>query len=212
MLKRTFTAVALSASIMAIAAPAFAADMMGSNDYSYNEPVAEGPHDWSGNYVGAQVGASSSKIPGPFTDRAGVLGGVVAGKNIQSGNFVVGGEVEANFAEAEHRIGNGGSLQQSWNTNAKVKAGYAFDKTLVYGTLGYGATRFKAKDNTTSGPGWEGGALVGAGVEQALTGPLSVKAEYDFQRFGDVKSEVNGVSQRNNLKNHAIKAGLNYRF
>lgn len=80
MLKRTFTAVALSAGIFAIAAPAFAADMMGSNDYSYNEPVAAGPHDWSGNYVGAQVGASSSKIPGPFTNRAGVLGGVVAGK------------------------------------------------------------------------------------------------------------------------------------
>ncbi len=212
MLKRSYLAAALGAATMAFAVPAFAADMMDSNDYSYNEPVAQGPHDWSGNYVGAQIGASSSKIPGPFTNRTGVLGGLVAGKNVQSGNFVFGGEVEANFAEAEHRIGRGGSLQQSWNSNAKVKAGYAFDKTLVYGTLGYGVTRFKAKDNTTSAPGWEGGALVGAGVEQALSGPVSLKAEYDFQRFGDAKSEVNGVSQRNNLKNHAIKAGVNYHF
>ena len=54
--------------------------------------------------------------------------------------------------------------------------------------------------------------MIGAGVEQALTGPLSVKAEYDFQRFNDVKSRVNGVEQRNNLKNHSIKAGLNYKF
>jgi len=199
MLKRSITAVALGAAIVAFAGSAFAADMMGATDYSYNDPVAAGPHDWSGNYIGAQVGASSSRVPGPFTNRTGALGGVVVGKNMQSGNVVFGGELEGNFAEAEHRIGNG-------------KVGYAFDKTLVYGTAGYGVTRFKAKDNTTSAPGWEGGALVGAGVEQALSGPLSVKAEYDFQRFNDVKSRVNGVEQRNNLKNHSIKAGLNYKF
>lgn len=213
MTKRSYVAAAFGSAIIALAAPAFAADMMdNSGDYSYNEPVAEGPHDWSGNYIGAQIGASSSKVPGPFTNRTGVLGGVVAGKNLQSGNFVMGVEGEGNFAEAEHRIGRGGSLQQSWNLNAKAKAGYAFDKTLVYGTAGYGVTRFKAKDNTTSSPGWEGGLLVGAGVEQAISGPLSVKAEYDFQRFNDVKSKVNGRSQSNDLKNHAIKAGVNYKF
>ncbi|NKC27635.1 porin family protein [Ochrobactrum ciceri] len=211
MLKRSITAVALGAAIVAFAGSAFAADMMGATDYSYNDPVASGPHDWSGNYIGAQIGASSSKVPGPFTNRTGALGGVVVGKNMQSGNVVFGAELEGNFAEAEHRIGHGGSLQQSWNGNAKGKVGYAFDKTLVYGTAGYGVTRFKAKDNTTSAPA-EGGALIGAGVEQALTGPLSVKAEYDFQRFSDVKSRVNGVEQRNNLKNHSIKAGLNYKF
>ncbi|MBB4094300.1 porin family protein [Ochrobactrum pecoris] len=212
MLKRSITAAALGAAILAFTGSAFAADVMGATDYSYNDPVASGPHDWSGNYIGAQIGASSSKFPSPFTNRTGALGGVVVGKNMQSGNVVFGAELEGNFAEAEHRIGHGGSLQQSWNGNAKGKVGYAFDKTLVYGTAGYGVTRFKAKDNTTSAPGWEGGALVGAGVEQALSGPLSVKAEYDFQRFSDVKSRVNGVEQRNNLKNHSIKAGLNYKF
>src|SRR5690606_36687553 len=139
-------------------------------------------------------------------------GGVVVGKQMQSGNVVFGVELESSFAEPQHRIGHVGSIQQSWNGNAKGKVGYAFDKTLVYGTAGYGVTRFKAKDNTTSAPGWEGGALIGAGVEQALTGPLSVKVEYDFQRFSDVKSRVNVVEQRNNLKNHSIKAGLNYKF
>ncbi len=49
-------------------------------------------------------------------------------------------------------------------------------------------------------------------LNRPLSGPLSVKAEYDFQRFNDVKSRVNGVEQRNNLKNHSIKAGLNYKF
>ncbi|MBC2885807.1 porin family protein [Ochrobactrum sp. CM-21-5] len=212
MLKRSFFAAALGAGFLTFAGSAFAADMMGATDYSYNDPVTAGPHDWSGNYVGAQIGASSSRFPSPFSSRTDVLGGLVAGKNMQSGNIVFGGELEGNFAEAEHRIGKGGKLQQSWNGNAKAKIGYAFDRTLVYGTAGYGVTRFKAKGNTTSAPGWEGGVLVGAGVEQALSGPLSVKAEYDFQRFNDVKSEVNGVAQRNNLKNHSIKAGLNYRF
>ena len=123
MLQRSITAMALGAAIVAFAGAAFAADMMGATDYSYNEPVASGPHDWSGNYIGAQIGASSSKVPGPFTNRTGALGGVVVGKNMQSGNVVFGAELEGNFAEAEHRIGNGGSLQQSWNGNATGKVG-----------------------------------------------------------------------------------------
>ena len=212
MLKRSIPAMALGVAIGVFTGSAFAADMMEATDYSYSDPITSGPHDWSGNYVGAQIGASSSRIPSPFSNRTGVLGGVVVGKNMQSGNIVFGAELEGNFAEAEHRIGHGGSLQQSWNGNVKGKVGYAFDKTLVYGTAGYGVTRFKAKHNTTSAPGWEGGALIGAGVEQALSGPLSIKAEYDFQRFNDVKSRVNGVEQHNNLKSHSIKAGLNYKF
>src|SRR5690606_5446197 len=121
MLKRSITAMALGAAIVAFAGSAFAADMMETTDYSYRDPIASCPHDWSGNYVGAQIGASSSRIPGPFTNRTGVLGGVVVGKNMQSGNIVFGAELEGNFAEAEHRIGHGGSLQQSWNGNAKGK-------------------------------------------------------------------------------------------
>lgn len=212
MLKPSYIAIALGAALVAFTGHSYAADMMDNNDYTYNEPVASGPHDWSGNYIGGQIGASSSKFPSPFTSRTGFLGGAVIGKNMQSGNIVFGGELEGNFAEAEHRIGNGGRLQQSWNANAKGKVGYALDKTLIYGTAGYGIAKFKSKGATTSAPGWEGGALIGAGVEQALAGPLSVKAEYDFQRFNNVKSDVNGVRQSNNLKNHSIKAGVNYRF
>lgn len=212
MFKRHIIIAALSASVVVATGAAFAADAMGA-DYSYNEPVSiDSAQNWDGNYVGAQIGASSSRFPDPFSNRTGALAGIVAGKTLQSGNFVYGGELEANFAEAEHRIGNGGTLQQSWNGVAKAKAGYAMDKTLVYGTLGYAATKLKAKHNTTKAPGWEGGAQMGLGVEQMVSGPVSVKAEYDYTRMGDVKSNVNGISQRNNLNNHALKAGVNYRF
>lgn len=212
MFKRIPFAAALGAALCAYSSQSFAADAFGGSDYGYSDPISSGPHDWSGNYVGAQIGASSSSFPSPFSSRTDVLVGVVAGKNMQSGNVVFGGELEGNFAEAEHRIGNGGRLQQSWNGNLKAKVGYAFDKTMVYGTAGYGVTRFKPKGDTTSAPGWEGGALIGAGVEHALSGPISVKAEYNYQRFNDVKSRVDGVQQRNDLKNHALKAGVNYRF
>lgn len=212
MFKRHVLAVALGATVASLSGVAYAADAIGQ-DYSYNEPVAfNNPASFDGNYVGAQIGASSSRFPDPFSNRTGALMGIVAGKTIQNGNFVYGGEVEANFAEAEHRIGRGGSLQQSWNGVAKAKAGYAMDKTLVYGTLGYGVTRFKAKGNTTKAPGWEGGVQLGAGVEQIVSGPISVKAEYDYSRFSGVKSDVSGVGQKNTLGNHALKAGVNYRF
>ncbi|GGA84722.1 outer membrane protein [Brucella endophytica] len=191
---------------------ALAADLGNyNNDYSEPAPLDSGT-DWSGNYVGAQIGASSSEFPNPFSNRTGALGGLVVGKNFQNGKFVYGGELEGNFAEAEHRLGRGGTLQQSWSGVAKAKAGVALDKTLVYGTLGYGVTKFKPKGTVTSGSDWEGGVLLGAGVEQQISGPLSAKVEYDYMRFGDVKTEVAGRDQRDNLKNHAIKAGVNYKF
>lgn len=203
--------ISLSATMLTAPVASSAADYLNNNDYSYDSS-ASSSSDWSGNYIGAQIGASSSKMPSPFSSRSGVLLGAVAGKNIQAGNFVFGGEVELNFAEAEHDIGNGGRLQQSWNAAAKAKAGYAMDNTLIYGTLGYGTTKFKAQRATTKAPGWEGGVLVGAGVEQKLSGALSVKAEYDYMRISNVKSEVNGVNQTNKLHNHMLKAGLNYHF
>ncbi|MCF7646088.1 porin family protein [Bacillus subtilis] len=194
-------------------APALAADAF-NNDYSYNDSSSsyDAPATWEGNYVGAQIGTTSSKTPSPFSSRTSALGGIVAGKNFQSGNFVYGGELEGNFGEAEHKIQNGGRLQQSWSGVAKVKAGYAMDKTLVYGTVGYGTTKFKPKDNVTSGSKWAGGVQLGAGVEQQLSGPFSVKAEYNYMRHNGVKTSVNDTRYENNLKTHALKAGVNYRF
>lgn len=212
MFKLSVVALGIGAFFATSVIAARAADAIVNDNYNYNEPVDTGAKDWTGNYVGGQFGASSSKFPSPFSDRTGALMGVVAGRTVQSGKFVMGGELEANFAEAEHRIGHGGELQQSWNGNAKAKAGIAIDQTLVYGTLGYGATKFKGKGKTTDAPGWNGGVVLGAGVEQVVSGPLSVKAEYDYQRYSGVKSEVNGVSQKNDLNNHSLKAGLNYRF
>lgn len=194
-------------------APALAADAF-SNDYNYNDTATSysAPATWEGNYVGVQLGTTSSKTPSPFSSRTSALGGIVAGKNFQSGNFVYGGEAELNFGEAEHKIQNGGRLQQSWNTVAKAKLGYAMDTTLIYGTVGYGVTKFKPKDNITSGSQWAGGVLLGAGVEQQLSGPFSVKAEYDYMRHNGVKTDVNNVRFENNLKTHSLKAGVNYRF
>jgi outer membrane immunogenic protein len=213
MSKRNLSLLVVSGLAAMLSAPAaLAADAVNyNNDYAEPAPL-ETEQDWSGNYVGAQIGASSSKFPDPFSNRTGALMGVVVGKNFQNGKFVYGGELEGNFAEAEHRLGNGGTLQQSWSGVAKAKAGVALDKTLVYGTLGYGATKFKPKGTVTSDSQWEGGVLLGAGVEQQISGPLSAKVEYDYMRFGDVKTEVAGKDQRDNLKNHAIKAGLNYKF
>lgn len=192
--------------------PSLAADAFNNDSYNDNTTSYDTPATWEGNYVGAQLGTSSSKTPSPFSSRTSALGGIVAGKNFQSGNFVYGGEVEANFSEAEHKIQNNARLQQSWSGVAKIKGGYAMDKTLVYGAVGYGTTKFKPKDNVTSGSQWAGGVLLGVGVEQQLNGPISVKAEYDYMRYNGVKTDVSNVSVKNNLKNHALKVGVNYRF
>lgn len=200
------------AASIAMAGAATAADYTDNYSYDQSSNSSYSSTGWSGNYVGAQLGATSSRVPLPFSSRAGVLMGAVAGTTMQSGNIVYGGEVELNFGEAEYRMGDGGRLQQSWAAAAKAKLGYAMDDTMIYGTLGYGTAKFKKKGNTDKSPGWEGGLLMGVGVEQKISGPFSVKAEYDYQRFYNVKSKVNGKNRSDDLNNHSLKLGVNYRF
>ncbi len=188
---------------------AHAADTVYNDNY-YDTGTPKKPQ-WDGTYIGGQLGASSSKFPNPFSGKTGLQGGIVVGKTFQSGSFVYGGELEGNYGGAKHKF-DGSSLKQTWSGAAKAKAGIALDSTLIYGTVGYGVSKLKADGDIVSGDGWKRGMIYGAGVEQAIAGPLSVKAEYNFSRLGNVKTEVNGVNERHSLKNHSVKLGLNYRF
>lgn len=190
---------------------AIAADM--ASGY-YEQSDSSGAYDWSGAYGGAHVGISNADIPNPLSKKTGWQLGGQAGANFQSGQFVYGGEVDGSYSTGtQYKIGNGAELERHWDMAAKARAGVALDRTLVYGTAGYGLTKFDAKRNVTSGSNWEGGLLLGAGVEQALTDKVSAKIEYNHVDYGKVRSTVSGgTKQINELDSNTLKAGLNYRF
>jgi outer membrane immunogenic protein len=60
------------------------------------------------------------------------------------------------------------------------------------------------------------GWMVGTGIEQALSGNWSIKAEYNFSHFGrkDFDLCLNGICEAfdNKLNIHVVKFGINYRF
>lgn len=196
---------------LTVPAVATAADVASNYD---NSQESSAGYDWSGTYAGAQVGITRDGFPNPFSGKTGWQIGAQGGINFQSGMVVYGGEVEGSYSTgATYNIGNGAKLERNWDAAAKVRAGVALDRTLVYGTAGYGVTKFEAKRNVTSGDNWEGGYLLGSGVEQALGDKLSAKAEYNYVDYGKVRSTISGVGNRaKDLDSHTLKLGVNYKF
>lgn len=117
-----------------------------------------------------------------------------AGYDWQFGNWVVGGVAEA----SKVRIGDDASgfsttpasytftRDLDYVLAARARAGYAFDRYLVYGTAGFAwgeldhsfTTTNTANSFTPSGDGDNAGYQVGAGFEMMLGESMSVGVEY----------------------------------
>lgn len=206
------------------------------------DPVAA-PYNWTGFYAGVHGGYSWGSGDGPYPspvvrfetaypEAQGGLLGVQAGYNHQWGSFVLGveGDLSYSWADGSSRINTfpGGTdagarddSEYSYLASITGRAGYAFDRTLLYAKGGIAFTRlemsdyddpdnFNARgaDNLT---GW----TIGGGVEHALNDKWSVKGEYQFYRFsGDVALDdpVPFRTYEGDFNVHAVKIGLNYKF
>jgi outer membrane immunogenic protein len=168
--------------------------------------------NWSGFYIGAQVGGGtmSTDVTQGTTNSVGkgaIAGGQI-GYNYQDGNWVFGIEGEGywsniklnqNFSEANDlgvvtgTFGN--SIENRSDYTIAGRVGMAFDRTLIYGKGGWawGAFRSSSFNNDLTPPpfsqsfygsGTLDGFLVGVGVEHALTRNWTVKFEYNYIGYG----------------------------
>jgi len=212
----------------------------------------------------------------------GFLGGVQAGYNYQfnpGAGFVVGVEADIDWADFGRRNNNNGALfgsftlpqfpgttfspsglavsthsnNNQWFGTARLRAGYAWDRFLVYGTggLAYGsvsnngngfgagliATTTAGNVNPVSGvrgpsTAFLGGVTnggsssrvgwtLGVGAEYALTYNWTIKAEYLYANFGNVKNAPGILfpgaavvfnSQNRQLDVNVVRLGVNYKF
>ena len=106
-------------------------------------------YTWGGIYIGANggygFGSSSFGTPlgsGSF-DPTGFVAGGTLGFNYQFGSFVLGIEGDGDWANISASTSGGGcgavgNCQTSlgWLATVRGRAGYAFDRVLVYGTAG----------------------------------------------------------------------------
>jgi len=231
-----------TAAACVISSSAFAADIL------YDAPPAPpapppppAPFNWTGPYVGVYGGIAAGDIKhnlnvlgsvpftGLLTERSragGAIGGIQVGYDWQVNNWVLG--AVADIAATNYEVKNSyyvlgtriakDSSKLSYLGTVRARAGYAWDRTLVYGHGGfaYGKTKqtsdFIGTDTlkqSQTRTGW----TIGAGVEYAVTDRISLGSEYSYVDFGkkDIYKDAN-ISINEDVALHSVKAFLNVRF
>ncbi len=160
---------------------------------SLKEPPAEylPAIGWTGFYIGANLGAvwpDSNDVD--ITNDATLIGGGHLGYNWQSPrNVVVGIEGDVDFADGIDYL-----------ATVRGRLGYAFGRTLLYGTGG--AAFIGVSDNNFDGDntGW----VAGGGLEYKLRDNWSVGAEGLYYSFagGDISDDLNLWTARARLTYH----------
>jgi outer membrane immunogenic protein len=225
---KTFLRVALgSVALFAVTAAAEAADMYRKAPPATPIEAPVSVYNWTGFYAGANVGgefmrdrANVGGVVGPL-NAGSLFGGVQAGYNFQNGPWVFGVEGDVGYGRPSKTGVFGATTfktQEGVNGTLRARAGYAIDRTLVYGTGGLAVANFSSTASNAAGTEKHDftrlGYAVGAGVEHAVTNNVSVKGEYLYEGFGSVNKTfvVPGVATRQSLSDHIVRVGVNYKF
>ena len=199
---RLWTLSATLAALAAVSGAAQAADLM---------PRLSPARGWQGPYVGANLGYQWGVTTNNPTEPAGVAGGVQAGYNVQTGRFVFGVETDVQLSGAEDRFAPW-KFSNPWFGTLRGRAGYAVNNILLYATVGlaYGTLRAQNTLTGASQSSTDLGWAAGAGMEVALLGNWTAKAEYLYVDLNDRPYTVTGTN--NGLEFHLLRLGVNFRF
>ncbi len=217
----------LVAACAALAAPhpAAAADLSVAPLYKAPPVQIAQVYNWTGFYLGVNGGGGWGQswwdANATGINTSGGLAGGTAGYNWQFGNAVFGIEGDIDWANLKGTATstlcpNGCSTSDSWLSTVRGRAGYAFGSVLPYVTGGLAVGDIKATMPGLAGASaTNAGWTFGAGLEIALPGNWSAKAEYLHVDLGRFNCGVNcGGAPTDNVSMHdnVVRAGVNYRF
>jgi outer membrane immunogenic protein len=166
---------------------------------------------WQGPYIGANLGAQWGSINNNSANPFGVAGGVQAGYNVQYGQYVFGGETDLQASAADDTFAPW-KFSNPWFGTLRARAGFAMSNVMFYGTVGlaYGSLKIQ---NTSTGvseshasTGWAGGA----GMEVALMGNWTARAEYLYVDLNSSSFVLDG--NNHGIQSNLLRMGVNYRF
>ena len=246
-----FTAFAAAALTLA-AAPALAADLPVRKSAPVMAVVSP-VYNWTGFSVGVQggwMGGGRDRVDyydsfgysfsnlGNVAARGGFLG-LRAGYDWQAvgSPFVLGVAGDINYGWSKRSISidgypyYGGTLRSrnDWDGSLRMRAGYAWDRFLVYATGGVafvhnkydGAAYWGNAVANIDSKKWHWGGTIGAGVQYAVTNNIAVGLEYRYSRFEKRTATgtwYNGAVAVGSFKTHPspdfhrIAATLDWRF
>jgi outer membrane immunogenic protein len=227
-----------AAALIAFGATANAADLP-ARIYT-KAPAVTPVYDWSGLYIGGHVGygwghehdnLSTVLVSAPI-DRFpvdGVIGGVHAGYNWQTGHFVFG--LEGDFdgsgikgsATVTHGYYAGTSLSfdNEWQASIRARAGYAANNWLLYVTGGAAFAGVKSTleivdDLPSSASRTLTGWTVGVGAEHALSRNWIARGEFRYTDFGSKTAqfvaEGDSAPTRVRFTDARATLGVSYKF
>ena len=231
-MKRMLLAGALA---LAASGQALAADLPPAAAPPPRAPAAYVPapsyFSWTGIYVGLNGGFEFGQSnwnnlgvsTGNFNTNGFLVGGTLGG-NYQIGSFVIGLEGDGDWSNA-----NGNTTvtcgaftcttKSDWLATVRGRAGYAWDRVLVYGTGGVAFGDLEAAVGafpfaTSTQVGW----TAGAGVEWAFTPNWTAKVEYLYVNLGNFSCPAvscggfAGTPTTVSLTENVVRAGVNYKF
>jgi len=217
--------------VLALAGTAAAADLPPrpyAKAPAYTAPAAV--YNWTGFYIGGHVGGGFGGDNSLFGNDGRFMGGLQGGFDYQfAPNWVAGVEAQYSWL-ANNNTGvlfPGGSLVTANNNqlgSVTGRLGYTWGPALLYAKGGYA---WKGGNNNlgvsiagvpqafaVSGNSRDGYTL-GGGLEYMFAPNWSAKLEYQYYNFGSTTftgGPPDVVGARFNNDEHAVKAGLNYRF
>ncbi len=222
-----------AATLIALAAPAAAADMPArtySKAPAYTAPAVV--YNWTGFYIGGHVGGAFAGDNSLQSSDARFMGGVQGGFDYQfSQNWVIGAEAQYSWLGGGNTNSGvlfpGGTLVTGSATDqlgsVTGRLGYAWGPALLYGKGGYawrdtnniGVSIAGVPQPFATSGNRKDGYTVGAGLEYMFAPNWSAKAEYQYYNFGNTTitagpADVVGARFRDD--EHTVKVGLNYRF
>jgi outer membrane immunogenic protein len=224
-MKRMFVAGLIMLVADVLAGAAAAADLGGRYPQQpyVKAPLYNPPFSWTGFYLGLNGGGgwggSTWDRTGSFDLSGGVIGGT-AGFNWQTGQAVFGVEGDLDWSGMSGTTATGCALgcttRNDWLGTVRGRAGFSFDRFLPYltGGLAFGDIR-------ASTPGFAGasqtnlGWTIGAGMQAAIVGNWSAKAEFlhiDLGSFNCGLSCGPTVTDNVSLHEELMRGGVNYRF
>lgn len=179
---------------LVIAHPAQSADLPVRGPIYKYAPAPAPMFNWTGFYLGAHGGYGFGDFLGNDID--GFTGGFQLGYNWQfSPNLVFGLEGDITLSDV-NGTAFGFPYHVDYLGTARARIGYAWDRTMLFGTGGVAFTRASLGGIHGTDTGW----TLGAGMEWAFSHGWSAKAEYAYYNF------------ENNIDLSMIKLGVNYRF
>jgi outer membrane immunogenic protein len=203
------------------------------------------PFSWTGFYIGVQGGfgwgqesdnfSAFTDIPLDSFNVSGPIGGAHIGYDQQINSLVIGvvADIEASDIQGKKSStyplveGTGFStlsMQNTWQSSLRARAGVAFDRLLVYGTGGLAIANdhetntvsdtfgdYASRSQTKTLYGW----TLGLGAEYAFDMHWSASAELRYANFGKgnyLGYDGNVINFNAGFGETLAQAGLSYRF